>query len=134
MSTTPIVVNADIFWANLSTVNEMSGKYQVDLCNLSEGAVSALEERGINVVNKDDERGFHITAKSKNPIKAYNEAGDELPVLVGNGSKAKVVLSHYDWTFKGKKGRSPSIFKLIITDLEVFEATNVTDADLEAAL
>ena len=72
MSNTPIVVNADLYWANLSTVNEMSGKYQVDICNLSEGAVSALEERGINVVNKDDERAFHVTAKSKNPIKAYN--------------------------------------------------------------
>jgi hypothetical protein len=134
MSDTPIVVNADVYWANLSTVNEMSGKYQLDLCNLSEGAVSALEERGISVVNKDDERGNHITCKSKNPIKAYNEAGDELPVMVGNNSKAKAVLSHYDWTFKGKKGRSPSLYKLIITDLEVYEASNVTDADLEAAL
>ena len=55
-------------------------------------------------------------------------------MMVGNGSKAKVVLSHYDWTFKGKKGRSPSIFKLIITDLEVYEATSISDADLEAAL
>lgn len=131
---TPIVVNAETYWANLQQVNEMSGKYQVDLCNLSAAAVSALEERGLTVVNKSDERNDFITCKSKNPIKAFNEAGDELPVQIGNGSKAKAVLSHYDWTFKGKEGRSPSIQKLIITDLEEYEAATVSDAALEEAL
>ena len=130
----PIVINAVLFWANLKTVNEMSGKYQVDLGGLSSAAVSALEEVGLTVANKDDERGEYITCKSKNPIKAFNEAGDELDVMVGNGSKAKVVLGHYDWTFKGKEGRSPSLHKLIITDLEEFEAVTVSDEDLEGAL
>lgn len=130
----PIVVNADLFWANLKTVNEMSGKYQVDLSNLSSPAVSALEEVGLTVANKSDERGDFITAKSKNPIKAFNEAGDELDVVIGNGSKAKVVLSYYDWEFKGKKGRSASIVKLIVTDLEEYEAVSVSDEDLEDAL
>ena len=131
---TPIVVNADLFWANLAQVNEMSGKYQVDLSNLSDGAVEALEARGITVSNKQDERGNFVTAKSKNPIRAYNTAGDELSVMVGNGSKAKVGVSYYDWDFKGKKGRSVSIVKLVITDLEEYEAIALTDEALEAAL
>ena len=131
---TPIMINADLFWANLAQVNEMSGKYQVDLSNLSDSAVEALEERGITVSNKQDERGNFVTAKSKNPIRAYNTPGDELAVMVGNGSKAKVGVSYYDWEFKGKKGRSVSIIKLIITDLEEYEAVEFTDEALEAAL
>jgi hypothetical protein len=130
----PIVINADLFWANLQQRNELSGKYQVNLCNLSSGAVAALEERGINVNNKGDEQGSFITTKSLNPIKAYNTSGDEIDCIVGNGSKAKAAISYFDWEFSGKQGRSPSLIKLIITDLEVYESASVTDLDLEAAL
>lgn len=131
---TPTVVNGTLFWASLSTVNEMSGKYQVDVCNLSDGAVDALQEMGLTVANKQDDRGSFITCKSKNVMKAYNTAGDEITTPVGNGSLAKVALHYYDWEWKNKKGRSPSIVKLIITDLEEYEAVEVTDEDLEAAL
>lgn len=130
----PIVANGECFWSCLDQVNELSGKYQIDIGNLSQPAVDALEQMGLTVVNKSDERGDYITCKSKNPIKAYNEAGDEMPCQIGNGSKAKVVLGYYDWTFKNKEGRSPSIQKLIITDLEVYEAAEVTDTELEEAL
>jgi hypothetical protein len=131
---TPTVINADTFWASLSQVNEMSGKYQIDLGSLSDAAVEALESKGLTVANKQDERGNYITCKSKNPIKAYNPAGDEMPIMIGNGSKAKAVLGSYDWEFKGKKGRSPSLVKLIITDLEEYASIAVTDDVLEEAL
>ena len=129
----PVTVNATLYWASLSRVNEMSGKYQVDIGQLSAAAVDALEKIGL-AVNTKDEQGAHITAKSQNPIKAYNTAGDEIKAPVGNGSKAKVVLKTYDWEFKGKKGRSASIVKLIITDLEEYEDVSVTDEELENAL
>ena len=132
---TPTVVNASLFWANLTQVNTLSQKYQIDIGQLSDDAVAALEEKGIPVKNKDDERGQFITAKSKNPIKAVTPAGEELPVMIGNGSKAKVVLSYYDWTSPtGSKGRSASIVKLIVTELEEYEAVEVTDEVLENAL
>jgi|TARA_R110002167_G_scaffold543_6_gene2453 hypothetical protein len=131
---TPIVLNADLFWANLQQRNELSGKYQVNLSNLSSGAVAALEERGLNVNNKNDDQGSYIVTKSQNPIKAYNTSGDEIMGNVGNGSKAKVAISYFDWEFSGKKGRSPSLIKLIVTDLEEYESANVADLDLEAAL
>jgi len=34
--TDAVKVKADIMWAYLDKVNDMSGKFQVDLCNLSE--------------------------------------------------------------------------------------------------
>ena len=75
METKQMKIEADLMWAFLDTPNAMSGKYQVDLCNLSKNAIKALEELGVNVRNKD-EKGFFVTAKSKNyPISAIDESG-----------------------------------------------------------
>tara|TARA_R110000751_G_scaffold5084_2_gene23928 strand:- start:6757 stop:7182 length:426 start_codon:yes stop_codon:yes gene_type:complete len=124
--TKPVIASADIYWANLEKKNEMSGKYQVDLCNLSETAVNALEEMGITLKSnpKKPEMGQYITCTSLHNIRAYNTSGDELSGhQIGNGSKARAVVSFYDWTFKGKKGRSPSIERLVIDDLIVYDST-----------
>tara|TARA_R110000803_G_scaffold1228_7_gene4033 strand:- start:726 stop:1139 length:414 start_codon:yes stop_codon:yes gene_type:complete len=132
----PIVVTADVYWANLNRVNEMSGKFQVELCNLSDKAVEALEELGLSIKNADnkEDQGNYITCASRNAIRAYNTDGDELKgIEVGNGSKARAVLGFYDWTFKGKAGRSPSLQKLIVDDLIVFEAATGS-YDLEEAI
>ena len=132
----PIVVTCDVYWACLDHKNELANKYQVDLCNLSDKAVEALEENGIGVLNKPDraEQGNYITVKSNNTIKAYNTDGDDLSgIKVGNGSKARAVLGYYDWTFSGKKGRSASLKKLIIDDLVVFEGSE-TGYDLSEAI
>jgi hypothetical protein len=136
----PITVNTTIYWANLATKNEMSGKYQVDLGNLSEGAVEALQQRGIVAKTKPfkedaPDMGQFVTCKSVNPIRAYNTAGDEISELVGNGSTAKVALGYYDWKSPaGKAGRSASILKLIVTELEVYESVDDMDMTMEDAL
>lgn len=117
----PITIKADVMWAFLTRQNELSGKYQVDLTNLSAGAVTALESMGLKVKNKDD-RGSYITCSSRNPIKAYNPSSDEIPGdIIGNGSKARAVVGFYDWTFSGKAGRSPSLLKLVVDELEMYE-------------
>ena len=64
--------NVTLFWASLSEKNQMSGKYQVDLCQLSPDQVSTLEDIGVNVRTKGDDKGYFVTAKSANfPIAAY---------------------------------------------------------------
>ena len=137
----PITINTTLYWANLTTKNEMSGKYQVDLGQLSDAAVEALQQRGIDVKNKPPadedsvDKGNFITCKSQSPIKAYNTSGDEIGELVGNGSQAKAAIGYYDWTNPaGKKGRSPSILKLVVTELEVYESPDSVDVAMEAAL
>ncbi len=128
----PIKLKADVMWANLDIRNEMSGKYQVDLCNLSAGAVQALRDMGIEVKNKDD-KGDFITCKSNNPIRAYDSNGLELDgVSVGNGSKAIAVIGSYAWTFRNKEGVSPSLKKLAITELVTYtdaEPVSIDDDD-----
>lgn len=117
-----VKMKCDVYWAQLRKVNEMSGKYQVDLCNLSDAAVKALEDMGISVLEnkeKKPEMGKYITCKSEKPMKAYDEDGQEIDsdVSIGNGSKAKVMVTPYDWVYKNKRGISPSLKKLVITDL-----------------
>lgn len=129
-----VVIKAEIMWACLTKVNDMSGKYQVDLCNLSDAAVLALEDVGISVKHKD-EMGSHITCKSKNPIRAKGAEGEDLEgVSVGNGSKAVCKIGTYDWTFKGKSGVSPSLNYLQITELEIYEDEDNSAPNLDEAL
>lgn len=130
-----IKINATINWAHLSKVNQMSGVYQVDLCNLSKPAVKALESLGVKAKRKEGDkvdRGFFITCKSKHPIRAYDTDGNEITANVGNGSTAVCWVSSYEWTFKNKKDVSPSLLKLTITDLKVFEGFEVEDDGSEA--
>ena len=117
----PIIkVKAKTMWANLYKVNEMSGKYQVDLCELSDSAVRAIEDLGLTVRNDPNkpEKGFFITVKSNHPIRAQDKNGNELKdVLVGNGSEVTASISFYDWKWKNKTGRSPSPVKLVVDQL-----------------
>lgn len=122
----PIIkIKAKAMWANLYKPNEMSGKFQLDLCELSDAAVRALEDMGLTVrqdANKP-EKGFFITAKSNHPIRAYDKNGNELKeVAVGNGSELTASISYFDWKFKNKTGRSASPVKLVVDQLVQYEA------------
>ena len=123
-----VKIKADVMWAYLDRQNEMSGKYQVELCNLSDAAVNALEEMGLTVRQKDD-KGYFITCKSNNPIKAFDKNGDIIDgISIGNGSKAEALVGFYEWRYQKKEGVSPSLKKLVITEIQAYEdAESVSD-------
>lgn len=118
------LTNVDLFWAFLNETNQLSGKYQVDVCNLTDAQVARLEEEGIKVRTKNDDRGYFITCKSaKYPITAYSKDGDEIRAKIANESKADVLLKPYSWKSPtGMKGTSAGIVKLIVTDLKEYHA------------
>jgi hypothetical protein len=127
---TSIVVNATLFWPNLTTKNDMSGKYQVDLGLLDDKTITQIESLGVVVKtdpwkNEDYEnRQRYITAKSaKFPIKTFFASDiDETDVgVIGNGSEAMVKLNGYSWKFQGKEGRGLGISKVKITKLNKYE-------------
>ena len=132
----PIKLEAEVMWACLNKKSEMSGKYQVDLCNLSKDAVSALEQAGLNPRQRVEkpEKGWFMTCKSIHEITAYDRSGKEIKEAVGNGSKATVLVKPYAWTWQGKKGISPTVVKLTINDLVKYEATDDKELDDEIAL
>lgn len=130
-------IKADVYWACLNRKNELADAYTVDLCNLSDKAVAALEDMGISIqenVEKKPEQGKYITCKSQRPIKAFDADGEEINEDVGNGSKAVCMIGAYQWSFKAKKGVSPSLAKLVITDLIVFAGGGNISADDEDVL
>jgi hypothetical protein len=121
--TDAVKVKADVFWCQHDKINEMSGKFQLNLCNLSDAAVEALEQMGISVQVGEDGKanmGKYITCKSTTPIRVHDADGDPLTEKIGNGSKAKALITSYAWTYKNKKGVSPSLKKLVVTDLVEF--------------
>jgi hypothetical protein len=129
-----VPVAATIYWPFMSRVNDMSGKYQVDLAQLSDKAVEALEMAGLSVANKGDDRGNYITVKSTYPIEP-DFKGDKVDAgLIGNGTKATVAVGSYDWEFRGKKGRSPSIKKMLITEVVTYADGETEEFDLSTAL
>jgi hypothetical protein len=130
-------LKADVYWASLNRKNEMADAYTVDLCNLSDKAVAALEEMGISVqenAEKKPEQGRYITCKSQRPIKAFDTDNEEIVEDVGNGSKAICMIGSYAWTYKNKKGVSPSLAKLVITDLVEYASGGNISADDEDVL
>ena len=131
MSDVKVKVKCDLYWAQLDRENEMSGKFQVDLCNLSDAACKALEEAGVEIKSNKDkpEQGKYVTCKSSKPIKAFDIDGDEITEKIGNGSKAKAVLSTYEWEWKNKSGISPSVVKLVVTDLIAYANVDIGDDD-----
>jgi len=133
----PVKVKATIMWCFHNKPNEMSTKYQVDLCNLSDNAVKALEGLGIEVRKREDkpEKGFFITCKSTVPIKVFDASGNSLETTpVGNGSTATAVVGTYEWAWKNKKGTSPSATKLVIDSLVAYEEGQATEEALDEVL
>ena len=126
-----VTIKATIYWAQLKKKNDLSGKYQVDLGNLSDAAAEALEGLGITVHNKGDDKGHYITCKSVNTMRAYDEDGIEIDVDIGNGSQAVAVIGYFDWSFRNKSGRSPNLKRLKVTKLvEYSEEGDVTEGEV----
>ena len=132
-----IKIKADVFWCQHTKVNDMSGKYQLNLCNLSDAAADALESMGISVQIGEDKKadmGKYITCKSEKAIRVFDTDNDEITEAIGNGSRGKALVSSYSWTYKNKKGVSPSLKKLVITDLVEYSSASGINADDEDVL
>jgi hypothetical protein len=132
----PVTVKATVMWCNHNKINEMSEKYQLELTNLSDNAVKALEGIGLEVRKREDkpEKGFYITCKSVRQMdKIFDKTGASLiDVAIGNGSTGTAVVGTYDWSFKNKKGLSASLIKMTIDNLVAYDAedTPVTEEAL----
>lgn len=133
METKPVKIQAEVQWAFFDKVNDMSGKFQCDLTNLTESAVKALESVGLAPRKREDkpEKGWFLTVKSNYAIQPYANDGSEIKDIVGNGSKAVALIKPYSWKWKNKEGVSASLAKIVITDLVKYEAGSSSDDSLD---
>lgn len=134
-----IKIKAVAMWAFLNkpnTYNPDKPKYQVDLTNLSDAAVKAIEGLDIEVQRneKKPEKGFYIVAKSNYPIKAYLKSGEEFTGMLSNGSEVEVVLGSFTTGYKNKTWQAASIKSLVITKLIEFKPEETVVEDTEEAL
>lgn len=116
---TVVKVACDLFWVFNNKVSEMSGKYELSLCNLSPAAVTNLEGLGIPVRFREDkpEQGHFVVCKSTLPMEIVDQHGTKIEGLIGNGSKGIATVSPWAWTWKNKEGISASLKKLVVTEL-----------------
>lgn len=129
------IIEATVYWPNLSRPNDMSGKYQVDLGNLKPKAIKTLKGLGINVKTdkpKDEDkpdRGKFVTAKSNYPISVvFKDDVEEVdPSQIGNGSKVRAKVNPYTWTFKKDSGVSLGVQKVQVVELEKYEVDDDFD-------
>lgn len=111
-----VTAKGQVFYCHNTQVNQMSGKYQVDIGQLSVAAQAALEDLGLDIKNKDTQ-GAHVTCKSKFPIRLYDEEGNEIEFPLANGSQGVFKLSTYEYTSpQGQKGVSPKLIRATITE------------------
>jgi len=115
----------------------MSGKYQVDLVNLSPENVEKIESLGLVARFREDkpDKGRFIVPKSIHPIVPVRTDGSIINDAVGNGSKASVLMTYYIPKRKpvGAPDRSTSMLKITVNDLIVYNKevpTPITDNDL----
>jgi len=125
----PLTIKGTLYWVERNKLNKFSDKYQIVLGNLSEKAVSALDDMGIAAANKGDEKDYFITMKSKNPMRVTDEQGVEYDadVMIANGSEAVCVVGYYDWSVG--TGRSPSMIKCKVTKMIEYVDDTVDEAD-----
>jgi len=153
------LIKADIFWCSNYVKNKQGKYYTVDLCNLSENAVRALQDLGIEVKHdpvKKPEQGYYVTAKSMNyVIHTFDKDGKELGkwkktddgkgtevvrdeqgnpqyTRISNKSKALATVSPYRVMYNGKPLIQTQINKLVVTELIEYIPENAVNlADLE---
>mgnify|MGYP003145991365 CR=1 FL=1 len=130
-----MIVRGTAKWASVFEPNEMSQKYQVDICNLDKDTIKQLKKVGLDVKtgegNKEDQ-GSYITAKaSKYAPRVLNNLGEVMDgsSLIGNGSKIKASITPYSWNFKGKTGVSAALNSLMVLKLIAYGGGDVLEPE-----
>ena len=132
--------NAYVMWASTDQPNKKSGKFQIDLCQLTAADVKALAAIGVKCRTKDTEpeKGHFITVKSKTGFKLLDEDGEALAsdVRISNGSMMKALVNAYSWSGSFGSGISPGLIKGKLTKLVEYigdTGFDDDDSDVKAA-
>ena len=65
--------------------------------------------------------GRFVTCKSNFAIQPVDDDGKNIdPKTIGNGSKATLVLSTYEWKFAKKTGVAASAKRVVVTELVTY--------------
>lgn len=122
----PVKVAGELFWSTYMNTfntkfNEDNDKYECTLGGLSAKACEALEELGIKIKERDP-MGKYVVGKSKYAFEPVDQDGNPVDInKIGNGTKVVALVSSYRHKMSAKFGAAPSISKLIVTELKVYD-------------
>jgi|TARA_R110001583_G_scaffold81851_1_gene217855 hypothetical protein len=129
-----MIVKGVAEWACVHSPNQLSNKYQIDICQLDKKDIKALEDSGVTVKNGSGDKagkGSYVTAKTVRPPKIMDAAKKEWPntIMIGNGSTVKCSVTPFEWVFQKKSGVSVSLNAVMVLD---FKDAGMSSVDLEA--
>ena len=119
-----VTINGELFWSKWmktfnTAFNDDNDRYECTVGNISDADCEKLKTLGIKIKHKDSMGNF-IVGKTKD-YKYYNLVDkDNKPVdsdIIGNGTKVIVTLSSYETKMTKMHGMSPSINRIVVTDL-----------------
>lgn len=122
-----IDVEGKAYWAQVRAPSKMSGKFEVEIGNLSPKAKAKLEALGIKVktdeAESDLDKGLFFKAKTQFKVPVVDAADQPVAddVLIGNGSRVIVRVSAYAWKFGAKKGVGANLVGIQLLDLVKYE-------------
>ena len=125
-----MIISGTAYWASVvapNTTFDSDGVWEINVCNLDDNIVADLEAEGIDVKNKNDEKGNYVLAKRRvkrkdggvnSPPKVVDSNNTPMHnTLIGNGSLVNVKFSPYEWTFGNKQGIGLDLQAVQVVDL-----------------
>ena len=135
----PVKINGELFWSKWMTefntaFNTDNDRYECTIGNISDDDAAKLTGLGIKVKHKDAMGNF-IVAKSKYLFNPTDDTMKEVDVkALGNGSKCVAVIAGYTHRASAKYGNSPTIKKLMVTEVVTYTPTEATVEEDDDAL
>lgn len=135
-----VTINGELFWSKwMKAFNtafaDDNKRYECTVGNISDADCEKLKTLGIKIKHKDSMGNF-IVGKTLD-YKYYNLVDkDNNPVdsdTIGNGTKVIVTLSSYETKMTKMHGMSPSINRIVVTDLLTYNPAPA-EAELDDVL
>ena len=134
------IISGTAYWASVVSPNTTFDphRWEINVCNLSDETRAMVEEDGLTIKNKGDDRGDFVTIKRNLTRKdgGTNDApkvvdSNNSPMhntLIGNGSLVNVKYRPYSWSYSNRKGVSADLMAVQVVDLVEYMA----DGDFES--
>lgn len=117
-----VTFKTEVQWCFHNKLDE-NGKYSIDLTNLSDNAIKALESIGMEVRYREErpEKGHFVTARSKFALPILDSNGNSLEdIMIANGSSGVAEVYAWSWEKNKKVGRSITLVKLVLDDVRIY--------------
>lgn len=127
-------IRGKLFYAHIKEKdtkgNFPSNKYKAEL-SVDDKTAKALTSRGVEVKNKNDEKGQFVVMKSSFQPTVVDPSGaqlEEIP-LIGNGSEAVVTVTLYDNKASRGGDKCLGMIRLELVNLVSYETPMLTDLE-----